>query len=52
MHSVCLTWTSEIVTWSDVCYYCCVLDCEILTFSRKGMEKLTLWLILISVCEI
>ena len=42
---MCLT--CEIVTWTDVCYYCCVLDYETSTFSwetlisSEGMETLT-----------
>ena len=46
MYSMCLT--CEIVTWTDVCYYCCVLDYETstsswetLSFSWEENESLT-----------
>ena len=55
MYSMCFTCvTLEIVTWSDICYYCCVLDYEILTFSWEGIETLTSWenKILLSACGI
>ena len=55
VYSTCLTWFWESVAWTDVCCYCCVLDCETSTFSwEEGIETLTFsWenLILFPVCE-
>ena len=58
VYIMCLTWICEIVTWSDVCYYCYVLDYvldyETSTFSWEGIETLTFYwvtLMLISVCR-
>ena len=52
----CLTFvTWEIVTWTGVCCYCCVLDCEISTSSWEGIETLTFFwenVILISAYEV
>ena len=30
----CVTW--EIMAWTDICYYCCVLDCETSIASWRG----------------
>ena len=44
VYIMCLTWICEIVIWSNVCYYCYVLDYvldyETSTFSWEGIEIL------------
>ena len=45
----CVTW--EIVIWTDVCYYCCVLDYKTSTSSWKEIGTLTFfWVNLILIC--